>query len=93
MLVTCPECGKAISEDAAPCPYCGKYDAGHKSKEYLKKAEKEHQEWIEREEKKKEEEERRKKEEEQKERWEREKNLEPETIGDALRRGRREKRK
>jgi uncharacterized C2H2 Zn-finger protein len=34
MLVTCPECGKNISEKADPCLYCGFPDAGRKSQEY-----------------------------------------------------------
>lgn len=33
MLVTCPECGAKISEEADPCPKCGLPDAGFLSKE------------------------------------------------------------
>lgn len=33
MLVTCPECGAKISDEADPCPKCGFPDAGRESKE------------------------------------------------------------
>lgn len=33
MLVTCPECGASISEDANPCLKCGYPEAGRFSKE------------------------------------------------------------
>lgn len=34
MLVTCPECGAEISEEANPCPRCGLPNAGKRSKEF-----------------------------------------------------------
>lgn len=34
MLVTCPECGTIISEEANPCPKCGLPNAGRRSKEF-----------------------------------------------------------
>jgi len=37
MLVTCPECGAKISEQANPCPKCGCFNAGFRSKENAEK--------------------------------------------------------
>lgn len=34
MLVTCPECGVEISEEANPCPKCALPNAGRRSKEF-----------------------------------------------------------
>ena len=37
MLVTCPECGAKISEEADPCSKCGFPKAGHQSEEFIEK--------------------------------------------------------
>ena len=41
MLVTCPECGAKISEEADPCPKCGYPNAGKFSQESEEERQKE----------------------------------------------------